>query len=108
MYLQNGNVLIGNSKLEMTEQMNCYEIGYWLHYKHCGKGLMTECVRRLIQFAREELKATKLCMYVAVDNVACHKVAEKTGFQFVRFVDYISERRPDWGSRKNCYLELSL
>ena len=108
MYLQDGDVLIGNSKLEMTEQMNCYEIGYWLHHKHCGSGLTTECVKRLIRFAREELKATKLCMYVADENVACQRVATKTGFQFVQFVDLISERRPDWGNRKNCYLELVL
>uniref|UniRef100_A0A7M5WXY8 N-acetyltransferase domain-containing protein n=1 Tax=Clytia hemisphaerica TaxID=252671 RepID=A0A7M5WXY8_9CNID len=102
------NTLIGNIKLESTDQPKCYEVGYWLHQKHCGKGFTTECVQRLIKFARDELKTSRLCMYFADENEACQRVAQKTGFRFVKFVDFKSEIRLEWGVRKSHYFELDL
>ena len=92
-----------------TEMENCFEIGYWLHQKHCGKGFTTECVQRLIMFARDELHASSLCMYINENNTGSLRIAEKTGFHLVeKRLEHVLELRPEWKDYVNHYLELNL
>ncbi len=57
------------------------EIGYWLAKPFWGQGVMTAVVRRLSQFAFEELGLVKITAHVFVTNPASARVLEKCGFE---------------------------
>ena len=57
------------------------EIGYWLGKKHWGQGYMTEAVRRMAQFAFEELGFERLHAYCFTWNAGSIRVLEKAGFK---------------------------
>ena len=57
------------------------EIGYWLGQKYWGQGYMTEAVRRMAQFAFEELGFQRLHAYCFTWNAGSIRVLEKTGFR---------------------------
>ena len=102
--------LIGNCCLrKKDDERGLYELGYWIHGKYTGRGLTTECVKGLIEFARGQLDgASTLCMYVNQGNIGSRRVGEKAGFQFVRDENSTYDLRPEWGTRVNHYYELAL
>jgi [ribosomal protein S5]-alanine N-acetyltransferase len=59
--------------------------GFWLAKKHWGKGLMTEAVTPVMDYAFNELGFEKLIFSNARGNIGSRKVKEKTGATFVRF-----------------------
>ncbi len=58
-----------------------YEIGYWLGELWWGRGLMTEAMRRAIEFARSELGLERLRSDYFTDNPASGRIQEKCGFR---------------------------
>lgn len=58
-----------------------FEIGYWLRTSHAGKGLCTEAVNGLVQFAKTELKAARLEIRSQPANARSRAVAERCGFE---------------------------
>jgi len=99
---------IGTCGLTFSKDGGSYEVGYWLHRKYCGTGLMTECVQKLISFARDDLKADRLTLIVNDKNVGSQKVAEKVGFCFVQSAEVTFKLRPDWGERVEHHYQLLL
>ena len=57
------------------------EIGYWLSADHQGRGIMTGCVRRLMQHAFEDLNLNRISIPVAVQNGRSRAIPERLGFQ---------------------------
>jgi RimJ/RimL family protein N-acetyltransferase len=58
------------------------EIGYWLGFRHWGKGYATEAVRALIDHAFTDLDHKALQSSVRVTNPGSRRVLEKCGFQW--------------------------
>jgi RimJ/RimL family protein N-acetyltransferase len=56
-----------------------FEIGYWLRTSHCGRGLMTEGVRRLVDMAFEVFQANRIEIRVDDRNDRSARVAERLG-----------------------------
>ncbi len=56
------------------------EIGYWLIPTNEGKGLVTRCCQRLIEYGFEELGLNRLLICVAVDNRKSRMVPARLGF----------------------------
>ncbi len=56
------------------------EIGYWLNSKYAGKGIMTQAVCALSEFAFTELGLKRLEIRCHALNIASRRVAEKAGF----------------------------
>lgn len=56
--------------------------GFWLARPHHGKGLMTEAVAPINDFAFDELGFDQLIFSNAVGNIRSRRVKEKTGAQF--------------------------
>lgn len=89
--------------------------GFWLARKHWGKGLMTEAVFPVMDYAFGDLGFEKLIFANAVGNKASHKVKEKTGARLVdvrpaKFVDpqYTEHEiweltKSDWEKFKNSH-----
>ena len=55
-------------------------LGFWLQREARGKGVMTEVVNALVEWARSEHGIERLCIIAHPDNVPSHRVAEKAGF----------------------------
>ncbi|MBV9877405.1 MAG: GNAT family N-acetyltransferase [Verrucomicrobia bacterium] len=58
--------------------------GFWLGRRYWGKGIMTEAVFPIMDYAFDVLGFEKLCFSNAVGNKRSRRVKEKTGAQFLR------------------------
>jgi len=56
------------------------EIGYWLAKPFWGQGIMTDVVRRYVEYAFRELKVVRLTAHTFEFNRASARVLEKNGF----------------------------
>ena len=58
-----------------------FMLGYWIGKPYWGRGYATEAVRRVAEFALDELGAIELTASWMFDNPASGRVLEKVGFQ---------------------------
>lgn len=58
------------------------EIGYWLDKDFNKKGIMSNCVNKMVQLAFNSLNPNKLIILVEKDNIPSNNVAKKAGFSF--------------------------
>jgi ribosomal-protein-serine acetyltransferase len=56
-------------------------IGYWLAEEHCGRGLMTQAVRALVDHAFGEWALHRVEIRAAAENVRSRAIPERLGFQ---------------------------
>lgn len=85
--------------------------GFWLARKHWGKGIMTEAVAPVMDYAFEELRFERLVFANAVGNVGSRKIKEKTGARLIgvaaaKFVDPIYTEHELWELTKEEWLKL--
>lgn len=72
---------IGSSGLHrMDWNAGRFEIGYWLRSSYVGKGLITEAVKGITNFAIHELDANRIEIRVDSRNIRSKNVAERAGF----------------------------
>lgn len=69
--------VIGGIGLHLTKRFNRAEFGYWLSESFWNKGLMSEALKRMIDFGFEDLKLNKLTAVHNTTNPASGKVMEK-------------------------------
>lgn len=75
--------------------------GFWLARKHWGKGIMTEAVVPVMNYAFNELGFEKIVFANAVGNIASRRVKEKTGATLLyvepaKFVDPVYTEHEVW------------
>ncbi len=81
-FLKKSSTHIGNMGLhDIDWNVPRFEIGYWLHSAHNGKGYMTEAVGAITNFAFTMLNATRVQIRTDDDNERSYRVAERAGFQ---------------------------
>jgi [ribosomal protein S5]-alanine N-acetyltransferase len=80
--LKESQRLIGSGGLIYSHQHQLYELGYALARDCWGKGLTTEAARRIVEYAKDELKIERLFAAHAIDNVASGKIINKIGFTY--------------------------
>lgn len=90
------------------------EIGYWLGEKYTGKGIVTKCCRKLLEYAFTELELNRVVIKCQPENIKSRAIPEKLGFVqegverqggfhhgvFVDFVIY-SMLAEDWEKMKS-------
>jgi len=90
------NTLIGKFTLfQYSEQNRHAEVGYVLDRRYWGRGLMTEVMACVLDYAFDELRLHRLEADTDPDNVASLALLEKFGFQregFFRERWYIREK----------------
>lgn len=79
--------------------------GFWLGHKFWGRGLMTEAVEPVMNYAFAELGFDVLVFANAVGNVGSRRIKEKTGARLLRvepsnFVDPKYSEHEIWELRK--------
>jgi ribosomal-protein-serine acetyltransferase len=57
-----------------------FEIGYWIRTSQSGKGLMTEAVTAIANFAIHQLSANRLEIRCDSTNIRSSRVAQRLGF----------------------------
>ena len=57
------------------------DIGYWIGKQYQGKGIATECVKLVVNYAFNELKLEEILAYVFPDNNSSIRVLKKNGFE---------------------------
>ena len=55
-------------------------IGYWLAEDHQGRGIISDCVRALVDFAFHTLTLNRIYIHCAVDNKKSRAIPERLGF----------------------------
>jgi RimJ/RimL family protein N-acetyltransferase len=63
-------------------------VGYWLAPEARGRGVMTEALRDVVSWAREEHGIGRLVLTTHPDNVASQRVAERAGFVRVGLTEH--------------------
>lgn len=82
LFLKETGEFIGSSGLHRIDwDIPKFEIGYWLDSKFEGKGYMTEAVKRIAQFAFEELEAKRVEIRCEEENVRSRAVAKRADFE---------------------------
>ena len=75
------DALVGTVSLDRHDRMlKSANVGYWLRSDLTGRGLMTEAVSAIVEFAFETVGLHRLELHAAPENVASTRVAEKIGF----------------------------
>lgn len=82
----NASILIGGKAVGMIDLHNIdfdnqrAEVGYWLGKDYQGNGVMTACLKKLLEIGFLELKLHKIKLLAEVENTASNAVAKKVGF----------------------------
>lgn len=80
-FLKDTGALVGGTGLHYPEwTVPSFEIGYWAHTAYSGRGLITEAVIGLRDFAFDILGARRLQIVCNTANVRSAAVARRAGF----------------------------
>jgi len=78
-----GRRLVGVVGLEAFAHLHqSVELGYWLRLDACGRGLMTEAARAVVDWAFGTLQAHRVRVAAATDNHRSLGVIARLGFRF--------------------------
>ena len=81
--MKDTDTLIASSGLHRIDwSVPKFEIGYWIDSRYSGKGYMTEAVKRIVQFAFEDLQANRLEICCDSNNLKSKRIPERIGFNF--------------------------
>ncbi len=77
---KDGELIGGTGVFGLTKGEKA-EIGYWVAKPYWGKGIVTEVVRRLCEFAFDQYGLRRIYAQVFATNPASARVLEKAGFE---------------------------
>jgi ribosomal-protein-serine acetyltransferase len=82
-FLPEGRKFVGCIGLHSRDpEVPAFEIGYWLHSSHTGKGYMTEAVASLVSWGREVVGAKRILIRAQTRNRASWSIPQRLGFKF--------------------------
>jgi [ribosomal protein S5]-alanine N-acetyltransferase len=80
---KNENKMIGEVILNETDfEQKKSELAFWLSESHWQKGIITEAVKAVIDFAFNKLKLNRLEISAFAENEPSNNLAKKLGFKF--------------------------
>ena len=92
---------VGRISIRATDLEGLWNVGFWTHPEHQGRGYMTEALKRLLSFGFDELLAREIEGCHASWNEASKKVLTKCGMiwrehipqGFMKHGEWIAEER---------------
>jgi RimJ/RimL family protein N-acetyltransferase len=79
----NGDFVV-RTALDLTEEQDVYETGYWAAPKYAGRGMATEAANAAIRYAFGHLGARAISVGFFDGNESSRRIVEKLGFQKLR------------------------
>ena len=79
----NGDFVV-RTALDLTDEADVYETGYWVAPKYAGQGMATEAANAAIRYAFSHLGAKGISIGHFDGNDASRRIVEKLGFQKFR------------------------
>jgi len=74
--------IIGRISIWLVDEgTSTYEIGYWIIERKKNLGIMSSCVREVIDIGIEYLDAKKYEIACIVENIGSNRIAQKNGFK---------------------------
>ncbi len=96
----------GRISIRATERNRVWDIGFWTHPDHQGKGIMTEACTRVIKFGHEDLSAIAIEASHALWNSGSEKVLKNSGMKFVQYNERGLFKKGDWVEESLMRIEL--
>lgn len=78
---EDGELIGGSGLHDMDWSLRSFEVGYWGRTGYTGRGLVTEGVRALADFALGDLAARRVFLTTDDANVKSWHLAERAGFE---------------------------
>lgn len=75
-----GEIVGGTGFHEINRQDKSAEIGYWLAKEFNGRGIVTKCVKKLLDYAFDEMKMNRVVIKCVPENVKSRAIPERLGF----------------------------
>ena len=76
----NGDFVV-RTALDLTDEPDVYETGYWVAPKYAGQGMATEATNAAIRYAFGHLGAKAISIGYFDGNLASRRIVEKLGFE---------------------------
>jgi ribosomal-protein-serine acetyltransferase len=76
----NGDFVV-RTALDLTDEQDVYETGYWVNPKYAGQGMATEAANAAIRYAFGHLDAKAISIGYFDGNEPSKRIVEKLGFQ---------------------------
>lgn len=87
---------LGRISIRQTKEKNVWNIGFFTHPDHQGKGIMSAAVAAVLNFGFMELKAIRIEADYALWNKASEKVLQNNGLQFVQYIEKGLFKNGEW------------
>jgi RimJ/RimL family protein N-acetyltransferase len=87
----NGDFVV-RTALDLTDETDVYETGYWGSRKYTGQGMATEAANAAIRYAFGRLGAKAISIGHFDGNDASRRIVEKLGFQKLRIAPKAATR----------------
>jgi [ribosomal protein S5]-alanine N-acetyltransferase len=88
--------LLGRIGIHRNKRMGVWNLGFWTHPEHQGRGYMTESVAAILTFGFDRLEAVQIEASYALWNKSSKRVMEKVGMRFVGYIPHAFQKRGRW------------
>jgi [ribosomal protein S5]-alanine N-acetyltransferase len=88
--------LLGRVGICKTNRVNVWNLGFWTHPEHQGRGYMTEAVTAIMTFGFDRLEATHIEASYALWNKSSKRVLEKVGMKFIAYIPHAFQKQGRW------------
>ncbi len=89
-------VFVGRISIRPTERTYTWNIGFWVHPRHQGDGLMTEAAQAVLNFGFTVLGAFAIEACYATWNIPSRRVLERIGMKEVGHIEQGYQKRGSW------------
>lgn len=90
------DALLGRIGIHQQRRLGVWNLGFWTHPAHQGKGYMTEAVIAIVEFGFDRLEANQIEASYALWNKSSQRVLEKAGLKFVGYIPHAFQKRGRW------------
>jgi RimJ/RimL family protein N-acetyltransferase len=94
-FFKSGAGRVGRITIRRGENA-CWNIGYWTHPIHQGRGLMTEAAAEILRFGFQQLGARLIESKHVVGNAPSRRVLEKIGLRFAEHLPRGFQKNGEW------------
>lgn len=94
--LKETRAFAGRIAIRKEKEPDHWNIGFFTHPEHQGKGIMTEAVKAILELGFTTLKAQRIEACHALWNKASEAILKKNGMTFIRYIEKGFQKKGEW------------